>query len=310
MASALAILLPVFGLIAVGYGIARTRLLTGEGVRGFGNFVYYLALPALLFRGTAIDESGAGGDPKVVVVYFIAAVALFALGMLVGRWRFGLRLSAQGVLAINVSFGNTVQLGLPLVLAAFGRAGLAPMTLIIALHSMVLLTLATLVIELGRGGRGELGKSLRATAKALATNPIIGAIILGYLWRLTGWPLPRALVDFVELLAAAASPCALFTLGAALSGFRLAAGAGETVIIVALKLLLQPLLVWSLGRLFGLAPLDLAVATLAAALPIGINAFIVAQRYQLYVERSAAAVALSNLVSVLTLGAVLSLFAR
>lgn len=309
MASVLTILLPVFGVIALGYGIARTRLLTGEGVRGFGNFVYYLALPALLFRSTAIDESGADGDARVVIVYFIGAVALFVLGMVVARRRFGLDLSAQGVFAINVSFGNTVQLGAPLVLAAFGRAGLAPMTLIIALHSMVLLTLATLVIEFGRGGSGGIWRSLRATARALATNPIIAAIVLGYLWRQSGWALPRVAVDFVDLVAAAASPCALFTLGAALSGFRFAAGAGETAIIVALKLLLQPLVVWSLGKLLGLSALDLAVATVAAALPIGMNAFIVAQRYQVYAGRSASAVALSNALSVITLGVVIAIFA-
>ncbi|HWI27410.1 MAG TPA: AEC family transporter [Stellaceae bacterium] len=309
MASVLTILLPVFGLIALGYGMACTRLFTREGVRGFGNFVYYLALPALLFRGAAIDQAGAGGDPRVLAAYFLGAVALFALGMLIGRWRFGLDLKAQGVLAINVSFGNTVQLGLPLMLAAFGPAALAPMTLIIALHSMVLLTLATLVIELGRGGSGELGRSLHATARALLTNPIIGAIVLGFCWRSTGWPLPRAIVDFVELLAAAASPSALFALGAALAQFRLGSGAGETVVIVALKLLLQPTVVWLLGRALGLAPLDLAVATVAAALPIGLNAFIVAQRYGVYVDRSAGAVVLSNIVSVATLAAVLAAFA-
>lgn len=309
MASVLTILLPVFGLIALGYGMACTRLFTREGVRGFGNFVYYLALPALLFRGAASDKAGAGGDPRVLAAYFLGAVALFALGMLIGRWRFGLDLKAQGVLAINVSFGNTVQLGLPLMLAAFGPAALAPMTLIIALHSMVLLTLATLVIELGRGGSGELGRSLRATALALLTNPIVGAIVLGFCWRGTGWPLPRAIADFIELLAAAASPSALFALGAALAQFRLGSGAGETVVIVALKLLLQPTVVWLLGRALGLAPLDLAVATVAAALPIGLNAFIVAQRYGVYVDRSAGAVVLSNIVSVATLAAVLAAFA-
>ncbi len=308
MATVLAILLPVFGLIAAGYGIAHTRLLSAEGARGFGNFVYYLAIPALLFRSLATGGAGESGHGHVIAVYFLGAVIVFALGMALGRWGFGLGLREQGVLAVNASFGNTVQMGVPLVLAAFGPAGLRPLTLIIALHSMVLLTLATVVIELGRG-RGAIGHTLRAAIAALATNPIILAIVLGFLWRLSQRSLPAAVAGFLDLLAAAASPCALFALGAALSRFRLASGLGESAAIVGLKLLLQPLLVWALAHLFRLAPLDIAVVTLAAALPIGMNAFILAQRYEVYVARSASAVVLSNLLSILTLAAVIAIFA-
>lgn len=308
MATVLAILLPVFGLIAAGYGMARTRLLTREGVRGLGSFVYYVALPALLFRSTAFGAAGERGHGGVIAAFFGGAVALFALGMLIGRYRFRMGLPEQGVLAINVSFGNTVQMGVPLVLAAFGPGGMNAMALIIALQSVVLLTLATIVIELGRGGVGQLGRSLRAVAAAIATNPLIMAIAAGFVWRRTGLPLPEAPARFIELLAAGASPCALFALGASLSGFRLAAGFGETLAMVGLKLVLQPIVVWLLAKLFRLEALDVAVVTLAAALPIGMNAFITAQRYRIYVARSASAVVVSNVLSVLTLAAVLAIF--
>lgn len=308
MATVFTILLPVFGLIAAGYGIAHTRLLSAEGARGIGNFVYYLAIPALLFHSLALGGVGEAGHGRIIAAYFLGAVIVFALGLALGRWGFGVGLREQGVLAVNASFGNTVQMGVPLVLAAFGPPGLRPLTLIIALHAIVLLTLATVVIELGRG-RGGIGGTLRAAMAALATNPIILAIVVGFLWSLTHWPLPAALAEFLNLLGAAASPCALFALGAALSRFRLASGAHESAAIVGLKLLLQPLLVWGLGHLFGLAPLDLAVATVAAALPIGMNAFILAQRYEVYVARSASAVVLSNLLSMLTLAAVIAIFA-
>lgn len=118
MAIVLAILLPVFGLIAGGYAMARTRLLSSEGVRGLGTFVYYVALPALLFRSTALPSPSEGGHGAVIVAFFGGALVLFALGMLIGRYRFRMGLPEQGVLAINVSFGNTVQMGVPLVLAA------------------------------------------------------------------------------------------------------------------------------------------------------------------------------------------------
>ena len=306
----LGILLPVFGLVAIGYGMARTPLLKTEGVRGLGSFVYYVALPALLFRSTATPPPGESGGGAIVAAFFGGAVILFVLGMLLARFRFGMNLSEQGVVGVNASFGNSVQMGVPLVLAAFGPQGMHAMALVIALQSVILLTLATIVIELGgwRGG-AAMGRSIRAVLKALVTNPIIMAIVAGILWREAGLALPTPLLRLIDLLGDGASPCALFALGASLAGFRLTAGLGDTALVVGLKLVVQPLTVWLLARLLGLAPLDLAVVTLAAALPIGMNAFIMAQRYQLYVAQSASAVVLSNLLSVPTLGAVLGFFA-
>ncbi len=310
MASVLTILLPVFGLILTGFLTARTRLLTGEGIRGLATFVYYLAIPALLFRGTAAGMPDAGGELALVLAYFVATLGLFGVAMLLGAWRFGLGLREQSVMAINAAFGNTVQMGAPIILAAFGAAGLKPLTLIIALHAVVLLTLATIVIELGRGRGGGLGHALRATTRAIVGNPIVLAIAAGFLWSRLGLALPRAVAGFVDLLAPAAGPCALFTLGASLSGFRLAAGLHEILAIVLLKLVALPVLVWALTRAFALSPLDTAVAVVTAALPVGMNAFIFAQRYDIYVARSASAVVLSNIASVATLAVVLAIFAH
>lgn len=309
MATVITILLPVFGLVLAGFFTARTRLLTGEGIRGLATFVYYLAIPALLFRSTSAGVPDAGGELALVLAYFIATLGLFGVAMLLGAWRFGLGLREQSVMAINAAFGNTVQMGVPIVLAAFGAPGMKPLTLIIALHSVVLLTLATVVIELGRGRGGSLGHSLGATIRAIAGNPIILAIGAGFLWSRVELPLPRSVAGFLDLLAPAAGPCALFTLGASLSGFRLAAGFGETLTIVVLKLVALPLLVWALAKVFTLSHLDTAVAVVTAALPVGMNAFIFAQRYDIYVARSASAVVLSNLLSVATLALALALFA-
>jgi len=305
----LGILLPVFGLIAIGYAMARTPLLKNEGVRGLGSFVYYVALPALLFRSTAVPPPGESGGGAIIAAFFGGAVILFALGMALARYRFAMNLSEQGVVGVNASFGNSVQMGVPLVLAAFGPQGMHAMALVIALQSVILLTLATVIVELGgwRGG-AALGRSLNAVLRALVTNPIIMAIVVGFLWREAGLALPTPLLHLIDLLADGASPCALLALGASLAGFRLTADLGDAALVVGLKLVVQPIVVWALARLLGLAPLDLAVVTVAAALPIGMNAFIVAQRYQLYVAQSASAVVLSNLLSVVTLGTVLGFF--
>ena len=120
--------------------------------------------------------------------------------------------------------------------------------------------------------------------------------------------LPGAVAWLVDLAAAAAAPCALFVLGASLSGMCLGAGWREGLVIVALKLLALPVLVWLMAKALALSPLDTAVATVTAAMPVGMNPFIFAQRYDVYVAQSASAVVLSNLFSIVTLALVLKLF--
>jgi hypothetical protein len=114
----------------------------------------------------------------------------------------------------------------------------------------------------------------------------------------------------IDLLAAAATPAALFSLGATLAGFRLAGDLGESLVVVAIKLLVLPLVVWLFAtRVFHLGDLDTAVATTCAALPTGSNAFILAQRYDLYVARAASSVLISTALSIVTLGALLAALA-
>ena len=306
MTAVLAILLPVFGIVLVGFVVARLRLLSPMGTRRVGAFVYYVVIPALLFRGTENGLPAGGGG--IVAAYFAAALALFAVGMLLARRAFGADLREQAVLAINVCFGNSVQMGAPVVLGAFGPPGMRSLTLIIALHSLVLLTVATIVIELGRGAGAGLARTLRTAAAAMLTNPIIVAVVIGFAWTNVGVALPGAVAWVVDLAAAAAAPCALFVLGASLSGMRLGAGWREGFVIVALKLLALPVLVWLMAKALALSPLDNAVATVTAAMPVGMNPFIFAQRYDVYVAQSASAVVLSNLLSVVTLALVLTLF--
>jgi malonate transporter and related proteins len=308
MAAVLAILLPVFGLVLAGFAAARLRLLSPAGTRRLGAFVYYIAIPALLFRGTEHGLPAGGG--AIVLAYFGAALALFALAMLLARRAFGADLREQAVLAINVCFGNSVQMGVPVILGAFGAQGMRSLTLIIALHALVLLTVATVVIELGRGAGGGLARTVRTAAAAMLTNPIILAVIAGFAWSRLGAELPGAAARLVDAAAAAASPCALFVLGASLRGLRLGAGWREGLVIVALKLVALPVMVWLMARALALPPLDTAVATVTAAMPVGMSPFIFAQRYDVYVAQSASAVVLSNLLSLVSLAVVLALFAR
>jgi predicted permease len=310
MSAVVDIVLPVFAVILLGYAFGRGRFLTAEGARGLGAFVYYVAIPAVLFRGMATAVVGMGSSLSLLGAYFAGALAVFGASMAIGRLAFGLSLAEQGLMALSTGFSNSVQLGIPLVLAAFGEAGLVPLTIIISVHSLVLLSLTTVVVEAGRGHAGGALRMAEATALAIAGNPVILSIVAGLLWRVTGLPLPSPLRHLIDLLAGAGTPAALFSLGATLAGFRLAGDLAESLVVVAIKLLALPLVVWLLAtRAFHLGGLETAIATICAALPTGANAFILAQRYELYVARAASSVLISTALSVVTLGALLAALA-
>ena len=307
MGTVVGIILPVFAVILVGYGFGRSGALGAEGARGLGVFVYYAAIPALLFRSMAGETPPLGNSLAVLAAYFAGTLTVFAGSMIIGRTVFRLDLAEQGLMGVSAAFSNSVQLGIPIVLTAFGEAGLVTLGLIISLHSLILMSLATVVVEIGRGQGSHFLATLRKTVVAIVGNPVIASIIAGFLWHQIGLPLPDLLRRFLDFLGSAATPAALFSLGATIAGFRIAGDLQESLTVVAIKLLALPLLVWLFaGFVFHLAPLESAVATACAALPTGANAFILAQRYDLYVARAASSVMISTALSMLTLGTLLA----
>jgi malonate transporter and related proteins len=308
MGVVLATVLPVFGLMLTGYLFARTRMIEPAGTRGISVFVFNVAIPALLFRSIAGESPPASGL-QIVYAYFSATLLLFAAALLLARLRFGYPLQVQSVFAITATFGNNVQLGIPLVFSAFGRAGEQPLLLIIAFHSIVLISTATALVEIGLGrGKGGL-RALGRVASALVRNPLIMSIALGALFPLSGTAMPAALDQFLRLFAAAGGPCALFVLGASLAELRLVGDLAETALVGLLKLVIHPILVYASCRwVFDLPAIETAVATVCAAMPSGANAFILAQRYDLYVARAASTILVTTVISLVTLSACLALF--
>jgi predicted permease len=174
--------------------------------------------------------------------------------------------------------------------------------------------MATIAVEIARGSDGG---GMRGVAKvipkalgSLIRNPVVMSLAAGLSWSLAGLPFPDLLDRFLDLLGRGAVPCALFALGATMTGYRIAGDLKDSAAIVVLKLGLHPLIVWLVAtQIFALSPLHTAVATIVAALPVGVNVFILARAYDTYVRRSASAVLISTALCVLTTGLVLARFA-
>ena len=309
MSTTFAIILPIFGLILCGYVLGRTPLFTKEGIASLGNFVFYLAIPALLFRTLGQAQIPDGIDYGILFAYFGACGVIGIGSARLARSQFGIRLDEQSMFGMATTFSNTVMIGIPLMATAFGGRGLIPLLLIVAVHSVLLMSVPMIVIEFARGERGALTKTLRTTALAMIKNPVIMSMVVGIGYRLVGTDLPVPIDRFIDLLGRAAPPCALFALGASLIEFKVAGNLAESLMATAFKLIGLPLLVWLLSvYVFELEPLWTVVATLTAALPTGANVFILAQKYDIYLQRAASTVVISTALSVVTLSILLAYY--
>lgn len=298
------IIAPVFALIGLGAASVRLKRLDAAAIKGMSDFVFYLAMPALLFRSVAdapplrlVDVAGA---------FIAGAFLLFALAVLLARRLFGVRLAQAAVFGLNSVFGNTVMLGIPIIDAAYGPTGVAFLLAVVALHSGLLLPLATILIEADAGHGRSPWQVVRATMPGLLRNPVVVGIAAAFLWRATGLGLVDAVTRFLTLLGAAGPPMALFCLGATLPRPTGWADLQEVAVASGLKLIGMPILVAILAHLAGVTGVAYAVVVLAAGMPTGANAFMLARRFGTLMEASASIVVFSTIASLVTLSALLA----
>lgn len=302
------IVLPVFGLVLIGFAAATARWFGTDSSRGLSLFVFNFAIPGLLFRTMANVEVPAEIPWNFLLAYYLGTVAVFGLGMAAGGLAFGRRLDELGIFGLCTGFSNTILLGIPLILTALGEAAALPLFLLISCHGLLLMPLATMVIEAGRGGAGGLGRIPLNALSGLARNPIIVSLAAGLLFNWAGWTIPPAADDIIALLGASATPCALFAMGASLAHYRIAGDLVQSVSLVGIKTILHPLLVWLLAAfVFDLPPLWSHVVVIMAAVPTGINAYLFAQRYEICLRVSATVVLMANAFSILSLSVLLGL---
>ena len=291
----------------IGYLAARTALFDEPSVRGLSLFAFNFAIPVLLLRTVAQTDMPPHPEWAFVFTYFSGAFTIFAAGAMIARLIFNRRGAVPAVFGISACFSNTTILGIPIVLKAYGDAAAVPLALILGFHSALLFTLTTVVAEVGAGIGVPLPKLLRNVGTGLLTNPILWGIAGGLVLNFLALPLPGMLDQLAAMLGGAALPTALFALGANLSRFRLTRTLREALALTTLKTVIQPALIYLLGRhVFGLTPVSLAVAVTMAALPTGINAYLFGARYDSATAEATSTILISTLVSVLTLGFLLA----
>ena len=306
MQATIEIVMPVFAMILCGFVVGKTPLLSAEGIKGINNFVFYVAIPALLFRSMSTLTVPETVDGNIIPAFFIPAVGVFLLGILIARLSLRLNIGQAAIFAMGGTFGNNVLMGIPLILLAFGEEGLLAHLFIVSFHPLVLVTIPTLLIEIQRSGSNGAKKSiwmiLGKALYSLLKHPVIFGMLAGLLWGWAGLGLWKPVETFMEMLRSAAGPAALFAVGATMTTFSVGGNIAHSMIMVVLKLIVLPAAVFaSCHYLFGIDPIWTAVATIAAALPSGVNVYLLATRYDVYVARSTTSILVSAAASVVTL---------
>jgi hypothetical protein len=299
--------LPFFGLIGLGYGAARAGMFGPEATGHLTKFVFYFALPAMLFAFSANLTFADLLDPRAAAAYLWACGVLYLSVMIVAFLRRA-RLDEATIEAHCSIIGNTGFLGVPMLVVLLGEASVKTVLLVLTIDLVVFSSLFTILITLARGGRIDWSLPGRLLG-AVGRNPMVVAMVLGLSWSATGWQVPSLANDFLRLLGAAATPCALFAIGASLFGRRV-----ERVQIVSwlsfAKLVLHPgLVALAAFGLFGVDPYVAGVLIAAASLPVAGNVFILAQHYQTGPARVSATILVSTLVSIATVPIVIALSA-
>ena len=296
-------------LIAIGFIAARRGWVRAAAMKDLSNLVFLVLTPALLFR-TMSKVQVQQLDFRPVGAYFLGVIAIFAGTLLVCGFN-----RRAAVLALAASFGNTVMIGTPLVALAWGEAGLVTLFTLYTVHTTVLLTTATLMLELAVMREAaaandapprHVGATVLTALRNALLHPVPLPIIVALLFAQTGWVVPPVIDRPLALLGNAFGPMALLLVGATVASTPIGGHWRGAFALTAVKNLLHPVLVVLAGRLLGLSGLPLVVMVVVSSLPIGANVFLFSQRYGVAEDLIAASVGLSTLLSLATVSLVLA----
>ncbi|WP_293971884.1 AEC family transporter [Sphingomonas sp.] len=305
MLAILTAILPVFALIGAGILFGRWRRVGRDGIAMLNDFTVSLALPALLFRSLAEGDWAELNRPSFLLIFAGGIAITFIMGLLLPPPSDAEHpLVDRSLTALTSSYPNAGFIGIPLAQGLLGPVGLAAGVIAAILTISFQFAISLLLVEIGLARGGSLRDSGVKVVRALARNPLVLSPIAGGLWALTGIPLPGMAARFVDLLAAAASPCALVTIGAFLALPR-----GDDRVptpllgpALAIKLVAQPTVMaagvfWLAPALGVPMPYPWAVAAiLLGALPTGTGPFMLAELYGRDAELASRVILLSTAI--------------
>jgi len=291
--------LPFFAVLGLGYFAARRGFFGEQATAHLTKFVFYFALSAMLFRFAATLDLALVFELQAVLAYLTATLSVYLLATAVALWR-RTGLEQAAIEAQCAAIGNVGFLGIPMLAMLMGPQAIGPVMIVLAVDLIVFGSLIVILVSASRDGRMN-PAVLGPVTLGLLKNPMVMAMALGLIWSSFSVPLPLPAMEFLTLLGAAATPGALFAIGASLAS-KSAERKSVALWLSTAKLALHPLAVAvATTQVFSVPPFTAAVMIAAAAMPTAGNVYILAQHYGIAPLRVSSTILFSTTASVLTL---------
>src|SRR5690625_2627662 len=308
------VVIPVFAIILCGFLAGRLSLLSVQGTSSLNYFVYYFALPALLFYSVSTAPVEQVLNPTFLLANLSIIFTCFLLTVLIFKLIFKKKFPDISMYGMITTYGNTGFLGIPLLVAAFGPEAAVPAAILTFVYDLVIITLVVGTFETAK----VLNKQHReqtsllvlpgTLAKSVLLNPINASLILGVIVAVTQFPLPEPVYVFTDTLGPAAGPTALFALGLGLSGQRTGLKnknyhLSELTTLLGLKLVALPLI--AALFVYVVFPLEddlwaISVVILSA-LPTGAIVYVFAEKYQTLIKQVPLYILATTVISIFTI---------
>ena len=296
------VVIPVFGLILTGYLAGRFEVLGPESAAALTRFVYYFAFPAALFVFSARAPIAKTFNWPFISAFVCGSLLTLFIALVIGRLWFRHDIATLSVVGFTAIFGNVIGMGLPLLLTAYGQDGALPPIVVALIFSVLFISSVIAVLEASEASGPS---ALRVAAQLTGTllrNPVVISPVLGIIYSMTGLALPRAVSNYLDLMAAAVGPAALFAVGLSLVGRKIVGNIGEVIWLSIVKAVINPILAFLLVTyVFVMEPLWSEAAVILSAMPVGTNPYVIAQQYNVHVKTVSPTIVVSTAMSMITI---------
>ena len=295
------LILPVFAVVVTGWLVGAAGYLPRGLSDALIHFAYNVAMPALLIVTIAQEPADALIDWRFLVAFGGGSLLCFALVFGIVRMRGGYSLASQTMYGMAASMTNTGFVALPVLHAIYGQRVVLPAAIATVFVAVVMFPVSIILLEWARQEARQPGAGSALLLPHILLNPMVLATLVGIAWSALRLPMPMPVDAFLNILAAALAPCALFAIGLGLSIDALHTKLGRSLLLAAIKLVIMPLIVFGLSIAFGLSPLYTIAAVICAAVPTAKTVYILAGEYRCEETMVAATVSMTTLLSIVSL---------
>src|ERR1700710_426876 len=293
------LVLPVFAVIVTGWLAGWLGYVARSLADGLVHFAYNVAMPALLFITIAQEPARNLLEWRFLMAFGGGSVICFALVFLAVRIVWGRGLASSTIQGMAAAMTNTGFVALPILHSIYGQPAVLPAAIATVFVAAVMFPVTVILLE--SEGRGAGMASPAALAKQIVLNPMVLSTLIGLAWTIVGLPMPASLAAYMNIFAAALTPCALFAIGLGLSIEGIRSNLMASIVLTVVKLVIMPLIVYGLCLATGLNPLYTIAAVICAAVPTAKTVYILAGEYKVEEPLVAATVSITTLASVVTL---------